>query len=282
LKLKSNKNLYDKSFHLNNCSDYNLFLQISKETLKFAVLDKSQKTFIGFTSYSLSDIYNDFSIINPLKEILKNDEVLKNNFKKLTVFYTNNRSTLIPDALFNPAQLKEIHQFNFSKIEEDAYLSDKLINLQGHNVYSIPQYILDIFKDKNNVQFKHFSSPIIEYAILNTKENAIYLNILPNTFQITIIKDKKLIYFNSFDYQTSEDFIYYLLFVLDQLQLDNEKISIHLFGEIEKNAPIYEILKKYIYKVEMGNISSNLKMSYIFENISPNFYHPLFNGYLCE
>jgi hypothetical protein len=37
-----------------------------------------------------------------------------------------------------------------------------------------------------------------------------------------IIQNQKLLFFNSFDYQTPEDFIYYVLFTAEQLSLNPE------------------------------------------------------------
>jgi hypothetical protein len=39
-------------------------------------------------------------------------------------------------------------------------------------------------------------------------------------FEIIVIQNQKLLLFNSFDYQTPEDFIYYVLFTAEQLSLN--------------------------------------------------------------
>ena len=83
--------------------------------------------------------------------------------------------------------------------------------------------------------------------------------------QVIAIKNQKLVLYNSFDYQSSEDFIYYLLFVLDQLEINNETASINLTGEIKKDALIYSMLYKYIQNLSFGERPENLKFSYIFE-----------------
>ena len=172
------------------------------------------------------------------------------------------------------------------KKEEDEFYSDSLINLSAHTIYSLPDFISTLFSPLKNVQFKHFSSALIEAALMDAKRkkalSSITVHILPFSFQVIAIKNQKLVLYNSFDYQSSEDFIYYLLFVLDQLEINNETASINLTGEIKKDALIYSMLYKYIQNLSFGERPENLKFSYIFEEIAPHFHHALFHQFLCE
>jgi hypothetical protein len=122
--------------------------------------------------------------------------------------------------------------------------------------------------------------------LLNSKKekalSSLHVHILPSSFQFIAIKGQKLELYNSFSYQSSEDFIYYLLFVLDQLGINNEEASISLTGNVEKNSVIYSILHKYIKTLTFGKRPENLKFSYILEEIPSHFHSALFNQYLCE
>jgi hypothetical protein len=63
---------------------------------------------------------------------------------------------------------------------------------------------------------------------------------------ITVLGQKKLLFYNSFQFTTKEDFIYYLLFTLEQLRLDTESVKLRLFGDIEESDEIYTICYEYI------------------------------------
>lgn len=283
---KPHISLFDKSYTERNAKAYKIYVDISLNGLKQTIFNTENNTFIGFEEYNFSDCYNEYSLVNPLKEIVTNNSIYKAPFKSINISFVNNRSTLIPNAVFKADKLENFHQFNFSKLEEDQFFSDKLINLSAHNVYSIPDFITTIFKDLNNVIFKHFSSALIESSLIQAKRNKtlslIQVNILPSSFQVIAIKDQKLELYNSFTYQSSEDFIYYLLFVLDQLNINNEEASITLTGQVEKNSTIFTILYKYIKTLSFGYRPDNLKFSYIFEETPPHFHHALFNQFLCE
>ncbi|MCB9335559.1 MAG: DUF3822 family protein [Flavobacteriales bacterium] len=278
--------LIDKSFSESNSNQYFLYLQLGKSGLIYTVFDPQNAQFLVLEQFLFNDVYSDYSITNYLNNILDNSQLLKLNFKKFQVAYINQRATLIPNAIFNVEELKKYHAFNFSELEEDYFFHDKLLNADCMNVFSIPDYITHSFQSISNVSFHHFSSAIIEASILNTKTGnndfSIDVNVLPSSFQITVIKNQKLELYNSFTYQTSEDFIYYLLFVFNQLQIKPEESTINLSGEVEKNSAIYEMLFKYIKQINFSSRPKNLKYSYTFSDIPAHYYHSLFNQYLCE
>jgi hypothetical protein len=63
---------------------------------------------------------------------------------------------------------------------------------------------------------------------------------------VVILSQKLLIFYNSFQFLTKEDFIYYLLFTLEQLKFDPETVKLRLFGAIEEEDEIYSICYEYI------------------------------------
>jgi hypothetical protein len=63
---------------------------------------------------------------------------------------------------------------------------------------------------------------------------------------ILVLSQKQLLFYNSFPYTTKEDFIYYLLFTLEQLKLDTETVKTRLFGVVEEGDEIYTICYEYI------------------------------------
>ena len=284
--LKPYISLFDKSFSENNTPDYKVYLEVGVNGIKYTLFNTKNDTFIAIEAYRFDGIFNDYSLVAPLTQLIKNTPLLQKPFAAFHVAYINQRSTLIPNAIFQQDKLALYHQYNFTQQEEDNFLYDNLINLSAKNIYSIPDFIVNIFNSIKNVSYNHSSSTLIEAALIHAKKsNALSLidvHILPETFQVVIIKNQKLELYNSFTYQTSEDFLYYLLFVLDQLKIDNEKASIRLLGEVEKNSTIYSMLYKYINTITFGNRPKNVNFSYILEEIPNHFHYTLFNQFLCE
>lgn len=277
---------FDKSFSDLKTNEYQVFLQLSKNGVSYTIFNTQNNTFIGLEHYIFNDVYNDYAVLAPLQEFLNQTKLFQKTFNKIIVAYVNNRATLIPKPIFQANDLKVYHQFNFANQEEDIFKSDYLINLSAYNVYSIPDYIVTAFDTLENVAFHHFSTALIESSLLVAKKSktptVVDVHVLPNSFQITVVKNQQLELYNSFNYQTSEDFIYYLLFVLNQLNFKNDETTIRLTGEVDKNSAIYDILHKYINTIDFCETPNELNYSYIFEQTQKHYHYALFNLFLCE
>jgi hypothetical protein len=284
--LKPHISSFDKSYSGSNSKNYRLYVELGINGLKHVILNVENQTFIGIEEYQFTDVYNDYSLLEPVKNILSSNPIYNYEYDSIHVALANSRSTLIPHAVFKPDQLQSYHQFNFSKQEEDKFFSDHLINLSAHNVYSIPDYLSEPFQSLKHVHFLHFSSPLIESTLLLAKKekalSLIHVHVLPSSFQVIVVKNQQLELYNSFIYQSSEDFIYYLLFVLDQLNINNEEADVTLTGAVEKNSVIYTMMHKYIKSLRFGQRPDNLKFSYNFEEIPEHFHYSLLNQFLCE
>ena len=73
-----------------------------------------------------------------------------------------------------------------------------------------------------------------------------------------MVKNQQLILFNSFQYKTPEDFIYYILFTCEQLQLNPETIPVQFLGAISEESDAFKIAYKYIRNCSLLDVS-NLK-----------------------
>ena len=86
--------------------------------------------------------------------------------------------------------------------------------------------------------------------------------------------------FNTFKHQSAEDFIYYTLFVCEQLEL-NTNIDCCLLGEIDKPSGIYDLAYKYIRNIRFMKRNENVKLSPVINQIPEHFYYPLLHQHLC-
>ena len=76
--------------------------------------------------------------------------------------------------------------------------------------------------------------------------------------------------------------MYFLLFALDQLGIENDEANINLVGAIDKDTVVFTLLHQYIKTLQFGEANSTLKRSYILEDTPKHAHFALFNQYLCE
>ena len=234
-----------------------MYIQIRLSGLSFCILNRSSNS-IEFTKHvHLEKKATPYELLNELKSTIESNIELQQSFNSIICIYQNELSCLVPNDLFDEDSKADYLKFNAKILKTDFISFDKLITINSTNVYvpliNINNYIFETF---GSFDYKHASSIMIEALLQqssNSLETTLYINVNDTTFEIISIKNKQLLFYNTFEYSSKEDFIYYILFTIEQLKLNTETIKIELTGKIELNDALYTILYKYIRFVEFLN-----------------------------
>jgi hypothetical protein len=213
--------------------------------------------------------------ITPQKQLdfitneFKNNALLNQEFTSVSVTHSNNLSTFVPLPFFNKDNLREYLQYNLKVLENEFITYDTLESAEIANVYipfvHINNYLFDRF---GSFEYKHTSSVLVETLLkenlLNDKTH-FFVNVETGIFQIVVLKNKKMEFFNTFNFKTKEDFIYYILFTAEQLNLNPTAFQLTFLGAIEKESELYEITYKYIKNIDFIQVdfllSEDVKIS---------------------
>ncbi|WP_299336871.1 DUF3822 family protein [uncultured Psychroserpens sp.] len=231
-----------------------LSIQISLNGLSFCILNRSTNTIELLKHVHLEKKATPFELLNNLKVIIESNSDFEQNFDSVVCIYQNELSCLVPKDLFDENNLADYLKFNAKILKTDYISYDTLPANESMNVYvplvNINNYIFDTF---GSFDYKHSSTVLIESVLqLNTNDSAtkMHINVNTSTFEIICLKDHKLVFYNTFDYSTKEDFIYYILFTVEQLNLNTETLKTVLSGRIEKDDELFTIVYKYIRFVD--------------------------------
>ena len=75
--------------------------------------------------------------------------------------------------------------------------------------------------------------------------------------------------------------IFYLFYVIEQLKLNVDDISLRLMGEVEQGSVIHKNISKYIRDVSFIVRNGDFKHIDVFDDIPPHFFYNLLNANLC-
>jgi hypothetical protein len=121
---------------------------------------------------------------------------------------------------------------------------------------NINNFFIDQFGTFN---YKHANSILVSKLLDASKNNddkKMIVNFNPGHFEIVVLQNQKLLLFNSFDYQTPEDFLYYLLFTAEQLNMNPENFKLELLGTIAEEDGFYQLAYKYIRNITFFDVSN--------------------------
>ena len=284
--LKPHISFYDKSFFESNTRDYYLSIELSRSSLAIAIFKPDNKKYIIFDSYTFNDSNSFDDLINHFESLLVEKQWLKEKFLKVFLLIDNQYSTLIPPPLFIEEKLNKYLQFNHPVAEGQVSVFNKLNNSNIISVFSLPQVIVDLAKNLwPNVQFFHCSSAIIESLNINFKNKlsnyTLFLNVRDETYDLVYFKNNKLHFYNSFRYNTKEDFIYFLLIAIEELQLNPEEIELILIGNIDKSSILFEMVYRYIRTNKFVERNDGYGYSYLFDGLMGHKNYTLFNVQQC-
>ncbi|MEP3836834.1 MAG: DUF3822 family protein [Algibacter sp.] len=244
----------------NNISTKNtnieLSIQISLSGLSFSILNRDTNTIVVFKAYNFEKKLNPIEVLDQLKQVFVKETVLKGNFANIIIIHDNDLSTLVPKSLFNESYLADYLKFNSKILKSDFIAYDTIIENNSVNVYvpyiNINNFIYDNF---GAFTFKHVSTILIESVLQIEKESTstnMYVNVGDNHFEIIVINKSNLLLYNRFSYHTKEDFIYYILFTAEQLNLNPDTLNLVLIGAIKENDTLYNMAYRYIRNITFG------------------------------
>jgi len=229
-----------------------LSIQFSLDGFSFCTTNTNNEV-LEFSSYTFSKTKNSPELVlEKLQDIFKKEKSLQYDFETVTVIHQNNLNTLVPNEYFKEDALKSYLKYSIKTIATDLITFDELDFMNSKNVY-IPYVNINnfLFQNFGEFEYKHYSSVLLEKLFsIPTNDNGCYIHVSKSTLDIVIIKNSNLQFFNIFEYKTKEDFMYYVLFTLEQLELSTEETLVSILGDIEEDSDLYRLIYTYIRNID--------------------------------
>ncbi|WP_309642290.1 DUF3822 family protein [Flavobacterium sp.] len=192
-------------------------------------------------------------------EILNENPVFQESYDEVVVLHENNLATFVPAPLFDEEYLGSYMQYNTKVFETDFFAFDTLSTYSMHTVYVPDANINDVFTNHFGAcHYKHVHTILVSRLLdlsKNVDDKRMFVHMSQTHFEIIIVQNQHLLLFNSFDYKTPEDLIYYLLFTAEQLNMNPESFKLEFVGDIAEDDAYFKIAYKYIRNVSIFDIT---------------------------
>ncbi|MGV6832284.1 MAG: DUF3822 family protein [bacterium] len=242
-----------KTINISQQDKYKLSIQVSLNGLSFCILDTRTNCITTNYSISFNSKANPTILLDKLKNELNTNERLQLDFSSVAVIHNNELATLVPNELFTEDHLADYLKFNAAILQTDYITFDQIDELDVKNVYvpfiNVNNYIFEQF---GSFEYYHQHSLLLSYFVplaFKNVESSVYINIGQDLFEMLAYENKKLTFINKFEFHSKEDFIYYVMFSLEQLELDPEKVAVYITGLHNENKELFDIAYKYIRNV---------------------------------
>lgn len=232
-----------------------LSLQVSTEGLSFCVTDTLNQRVLA-----LGEVHFDASNKTaPIEELygraMHSYSELTDKYDEILLLHYNNLSTFVPTALFDEHFIGSYLQYNVKVFESDFFAYDEISAYHMNSVYVPDVRINNFFVDQyGTFDYKHAHTVLVTKlleASKNVDEKKIFVHFNKHHFEIVVVQNQNLLLFNCFEYKTPEDFVYYLLFAAEQLNLNPESFKLELLGDISDSSEFFKLAYKYIRNVAL-------------------------------
>jgi hypothetical protein len=258
-----------------------LSIQVSLNGLSFCCFDTLNNTITSFDEVHFDrfnkatkteDLFSDAFNIHP---------ELKDSYDEILVIHNNNLSTFVPEPLFDENFLGSYLQYSNKVFETDFFAFDKNHNCQMNTVY-IPYLNINNFFNAHyrTFDYKHSNTILASKLLIASKNNSVkkmFVHMNLGHFEIIVVQNQKLLLFNSFEYSTPEDFLYYILFTAEQLGLNPEEFPLELIGKIDMENDYYQLAYKFIRNLSLLDVS-DLQAKNTFSEADNRTHFILFNS----
>lgn len=235
-----------------------LSIQFSLDGFSFCVLNSETKEPLLFTEYTFSSpIASPELLLEEIIRIFDTDKDLQQDFTAVFAIHQNNLATLVPNKLFERNNLAPYLKYDVKTLKTDFITYDLHTVIAAYTVY-IPYVNINnyLFQNFGEFEYKHHSTVLIDKLLTyseNNSEQQFFVHVSSSHLDIVVCKEGKLLFYNSFSYNTKEDFIYYILFTAEQLQMDPNSFQLTFIGDIEKESDIYSITYTYVRNIHFVN-----------------------------
>ncbi|MFH6971320.1 DUF3822 family protein [Flavobacterium petrolei] len=258
-----------------------LSIQVSLTGLSFCCFDTLNNTVTSFNEVHFDTFHKATKIEDLFADAFRDHPELKDSYDEILVIHNNNLSTFVPEPLFDENFLGSYLQYNTKVFETDFFAFDEIPNYQMNTVYIPYVNINNFFIDQFGAfDYKHANSILVSKLLVASKNNddkKMFVHINTGHFEVIVVQNQKLLLFNSFDYNTPEDFLYYILFTAEQLNLNPENFALELIGNINTESDYFKIAYKYIRNVSLIDVE-DLRWNNYFSEAENRNHFILFNS----
>ena len=247
----------------------NLIIKLGSNIIDLIFSD-STGNIVEYVQKEFKEKLSPKKLLKKLDEIINESEINISCVISVKLIVFNKLSTLVPKNLFDEKLSLEYLKFNSKLLKNDFAANDLIEEIGAVNVFlpfvNVNNYLIEKF---GSFHYYHYSTILIKKLLkYNTyKDSSIYANVQLNYLQILIFKNKKLQYYNNFEFKEKEDILYFTLFVMEQNKINNTKTKLLLLGDINDKSDTFKLLSKFIKNIDIIKYE-NFKKTKNIENIS--------------
>lgn len=188
------------------------------------------------------------------RQIFQETPIFKLPFKTKYVALFHPNTTLVPRRLFQHAALPGYFKLML-KSTDLVFGYDELPEFDAYLVYATEKSQGALFsRFFPEAKIRHLAVPMLRYfrSLAGLESHIIFVNLRHQVAQILVFERQNLLLYNTFQFTTATDLLYYVLLAYDQFRLSPKEIPLTLSGNIIKESELYQNLYRFIREIRFA------------------------------
>ena len=244
----------DKQFQPNNSSACHLLIHLDSDSYSYAIVDKEQNRLSVLFKKYFPQSPDTFSAFNRLEILRAENENVNLDFGKVKISVETKAFTFIPEELYASADLPKYGKF--IGVEPSVVLLNSDIRPLGIKAIAAvePNLANDLKVTFSDPLIVSQANPFIAGIYQLQAQGELFLNFNHDSFEAAVFRKGTLELYNIFETSNNDEFNYYILNLINQLELDRN-FPVVLSGEIDSGNERYLRLQKYFEQLTFADAS---------------------------
>lgn len=262
-----------------------LCLEVGRDRFRFLV-QNARRQVCHVEDYTFPSLLTSRPLTHVLPEVVRDHPVLAAGpWQDIRIGVNAPSFTLVPQPLYR----KEYAGSYLALMRGSALPTYEFAQAYAHedegflSVFALEHPLTDYFSEAYPLQpltFVHQTDALIRATARLARQSLtpgqVWLYFEDEFVTIIHRQAQQLRYCNRFGYKTVQDLAYYVLYVLDELKLSPESISIALYGEITPFSEAYTTLSRFLPQLSFGPVPPGLSLTAEFDELPEHRYLSLY------
>ena len=266
---------FDAGLDVEKSSEYRMTIQFSLGGFSYALLDTATHTLIGIECYLSDSLDDSDEVFRAFERALENKGLNNKPFHSVICLIDNRVCTLVPKTLFDEKAAATYLDFSSQVSNEQVILNETLKAEQCVNVFAMSKTLRTKIAAKwCNAGITHLSTEFLNSTVEYAPEGKVaFVNVKSRNFDLAIVDNGRLTFFNNFRFNTKDDFAYFLLLALEQNQFPSLELPICFSGLILPDSEIIGLCSRYVKHLLFVENRQEIQISDALGEVPFQYYH---------
>jgi len=259
--------LIDPAFDPATASACNLLIKVGLDSFSYAIINKeTNQVSAVFDEQECEDGAQKFA------ERLKTDSYLTLPYQEVKVAVHTENAIAVPNDLYTDDSINTHAQF-FTETPVGDFYTQAQPHFGFTTIFSLPKTTNEALT--GFIDGKKYSQHAGLLALAEKiNETALLLDFSVGSFSALYIQQQQVVFQQCYEIENLDEFNYYLLLIINQLNINTKEANLHLTGIIHEGDDKCTCLLKYFSKADFIAASNNLDQQ-ILDDMPAHYYSSL-------